>query len=284
MFGRCGFFLLSALGCFQAEAAGRLAGTAGMTDAEGAAGGGITTWALIGGYDTREQVAGNSFFTTTSTQTYHLDVTGASVGLYDRVELSYARQHFGLGDVAPGQAINQDIFGAKVRVFGDAIADQDRALPQVALGVMYKRNLDYAGIPQAVGAQHASDYEPYVAATKVWIDGVSGRSVLLDATLRYTRANQFGILGFGGDHSDSRCLCWETSGAAFLSDHVVSGIEWRRKPNLLNAFQERAAYDGFVAWIPSRHLSFAAAYVDYGDIAGRTHQQGPYISLKLDLN
>ena len=39
----------------------------------------------------------------------------------------------------------------------------------------------------------------YIAATKLYFAALAGRNVILDATLRRTRANQFGLLGFGGD-------------------------------------------------------------------------------------
>ena len=37
--------------------------TGGVTNIEGAAGGGLTPWAVIGGYGTKEQIGGNAFYT-----------------------------------------------------------------------------------------------------------------------------------------------------------------------------------------------------------------------------
>ena len=66
-----------------------------------------------------------------------------------------------------------DTLGAKVRVFGDAVYEQDSPWPQVAVGLQYKKNTDMA-IPTAVGAKKGSDTDFYVAATKVWLGGLRG--------------------------------------------------------------------------------------------------------------
>ena len=39
-----------------------------------------------------------------------------------------------------GYTFHQDVFGAKVRLFGDVVYDQATYLPQVAVGVQYKVN------------------------------------------------------------------------------------------------------------------------------------------------
>lgn len=46
-----------------------------------------------------------------------------------------------------------------------------------------------------------------VAATKLYFAAIGGRNLVLNATLRRTHANQFGLLGFGGDrHAGIRRL------------------------------------------------------------------------------
>ncbi|QDQ27097.1 DUF3034 family protein [Chitinimonas arctica] len=265
------------------QAAGsRLPGTGGMSQLEGAAGGGLVPWALIAGYGSRDQVGGNAFVTRVDSQGFRLDVAGASVGLFDRVELSFARQRFGLGSTVPGRHLEQDIVGLKWKVYGDAVYDQDQAWPQLALGLMAKRNRDFS-LPALLGAKHASDVEPYLAATKVWLDGPAGRSALLNGTLRYTRANQLGLLGFGGDRSDRRKLRLEASAAVFLTDALVLGLEYRQKNNNLSVFREQRFADVFLAWIPNRRCSLALAHAEMGNIADQPGQRGPYFSVKLDF-
>jgi len=188
-----------------------------------------------------------------------------------------------LGDTVPGERIRQDIFGVKVKVYGDTVFDQDQPWPQVAVGLMAKKNKDYDFVPKLLGARHDSEVEPYVAATKVWLDGVGGRTTLLNGTLRYTRANQLGILGFGGDKSDKRKLRFEGSAGVFLTDNVVLGAEYRQKSDNLSVFKEERFLDLFLAWAPNRTFSLVAAYADLGNIANKDKQKGPYVSLKVDF-
>ncbi|WP_269531770.1 DUF3034 family protein [Chitinimonas sp. BJYL2] len=264
-------------------AGGRLPATGGVTQIEGAGGGGLVPWALITGYGTRDEVGANAFYTRVGTQGFRLEAAGVAVGLYDRLEWSFARQRFDLGSTVPGEQIQQDVMGIKWRVAGDAIIDQDRAMPQIALGLMAKKNRDFARVPRLLGARHDSDVEPYVALTKVWLDGVAGRTTLLNATVRHTRANQIGLLGFGGDRSDTRRLRAEASAGVFLTDAVMVGVEYRQKNNNLSAFREQRFADAFVAWVPNRHVALTLAHAELGNIADKPGQRGAYLSLKLDL-
>jgi hypothetical protein len=191
------------------------------------------------------------------------------VGVRDRIELSYARQRLGLGSTVPGQSISQDIFGLKVKLAGDAVFDQDRWMPQLAVGLQYKRNDDMT-VPRALGARHDAGVDVYLAATKVWLGAVFGRNLLLNGTVRATKANQMGLLGFGGDRSDAYRYLPEISVGVFLTDRLVVGAEARRKPDNLSVFREETFKDVFVAWFPSKRVSVTAAWLDLGQIADRT--------------
>ncbi len=262
------------------QAGDRLLGTWGVSQAEGAGGGGLTPWALVTGSGSRNQIGATAYATHWRSQGgFTLDAYGAAVGLYDTVELSVARWRFGLSDTVPGQSIRMDVWGAKWRVFGDAIQDQDRWLPQMAVGAQYKENHDMA-VPTALGARHSSDVDLYASATKIWLGGLAGRNVLAGLTLRSTRANQFGLLGFGGDRGDGRSIKPEASLATLLRDDFALGIEWREKPDRLSVFREERAADAFVAWFPSPHLSVTLAWLDLGNIANKAAQQGWYLSLQ----
>src|SRR5205085_8518183 len=74
--------------------AGKLLATGGVSQVEGAGGGGLATWALISGYGTRDGVGVNAHVTFIDTTDYRLWSPGVAIGLFDRVELSYARQTF----------------------------------------------------------------------------------------------------------------------------------------------------------------------------------------------
>ena len=265
-----------------ATAGDRLLATGGAQQLEGQGGGGVVPWALIAGYGTRDQVGGSAYYTRVHTGDFDLDSFGAALGLFDRVELSVAKQDFDAGSVIPGLMLRMDIFGAKVKVFGDALYDQDSLWPQVSVGLQYKHN-DTMTIPSAIGAKSGSDTDFYVSATKIWLAGLAGRNVVGTVTLRDTRANQMGLLGFGGDRKSSRSLEPEVSGAVLLTDNLALGAEYRWKPDDLSAFREDDFGDVFLAWFPHRNVAVTAAYTRLGSIAGKAGQQGPYLSVQLTL-
>jgi truncated hemoglobin YjbI len=273
----------------QAQSApdlGKFLATGGVSQLEGAGGGGITPWALITGYGTRDSWGANVHATHVGTQDYTLASYGVAVGLADRLELSLARQDF-RGSKAPLDRlrIQQDILGLKVKVAGDAVYAQDQWMPQLAVGVLYKRNQGVGGLGalgvtnvKQLGARDDHGYDYYVAATKILFE----QSLLLNGTLRATRANQMGLLGFGGDHGDSLRLMPELSAAYLLDRQLAVGVEYRRKPHNLGLDPEKAYYDAFVAWFPSKVFSLTAAYAALGDITvfNPTRQRGLYLSLQ----
>jgi hypothetical protein len=276
---------LTILAALPAAAGDRLEWTGAVTQIEGAAGGGLVPWALIGGLGTDQQIGATGFLTYVDTRDFSLRAGGVSVGVDDRVELSVARQRFDAGSVVPGLTLGQDIVGAKVRLLGDAVFAPDEWLPQVALGAEWKRTLDFDQIPEAVGAAHGEDVDVYLAATKVYFAALAGHNVIIDATLRRTRANQFGLLGFGssGRGGDDYRYMPEASAAVWLTDDLLFGGEYRDKPNNLSAFRETSAEDLFLAWAPEKNVTVTAAYADLGSIAGKPAQRGIYLSLWLGI-
>ena len=261
---------------------GKLIATAGLIQIEGAGGGGLAPWALITGYGTRDAVGANVHGTVVRVTNFTLSTLGVAVGLYDRVELSYARQFFDTGGtgralgLGGGYQFSQDVFGAKLRLIGDAILDQDSWLPQVAVGLQYKVN-NRGDVLRAIGAKSDQGADFYVTATKLFL----AQSLLLNATVRMTRANQIGILGFGGDRSNAYHPEFEGSAALLLSRNWAVGGEYRTKPDNLRFAREGDAYDLFVTWLPAKWVSATLAYVDLGSIATRKHQEGVYASLQL---
>jgi len=259
---------------------GKLALTDGMTAVEGSAGGGLATWALIGGRETDAGIGGGAHSTVVRTGRFTLTGVGAKVALYDRVELSYTRQLFdtrsagaalGLGK---GFALGQHVLGAKVKLFGDAVYDQPW-LPQVAVGVQHKI-ADNGWLLRALGARKASGTDLYVSATKLLLD----KGVLVSGTARLTRANQFGLLGFGGDRRGKPSVQFEGSVGKLLTPHLLVGAELRTKPDNLGFAREQDAVDVFAAWSIRRHLGLTAGYADLGSIATFRRQRGLYLSLQ----
>ncbi len=263
-----------------ANAGDRLIATGGVSQIEGAAGGGLVPWAVIAGYGTRDQIAATAFHTNIDIDDFGLKSSGVAVGLNDRVELSLTRQLFSLGTTVPGQSIRQDIFGAKIKIAGDAVFDQDSWMPQIAVGLQHKRNRDMA-IPIALGARHGSGTDLYLSATKLYLAGFAGRNVLLNATLRATKANQLGLLGFGGDKRDRYQVELEASAAILLTDYFAVGAEYRFKSDNLTVFREDNYADFFAAWFINKHVSLTLAYARLGQVADKKNQDGIYLSVQL---
>jgi hypothetical protein len=260
---------------------GRLLATGGATSLEGAAGGGITPWAVLAGYGERGEWGADVFASRVETADYRLDAVGVAASFDNRVELSYARQRFDLGTLArdlnlPENSLSQDIFGLKVRLFGDLIYDQ---LPQVALGVQYKKNRDFL-IPQLIGAQRDEDVEGYLTASRLILGGAFGYNLLLNGGLRYSRANELGILGFGGDRRDRRSVLKEGSVAVLPDRHWAVGVEYREKPDNLSFAGESDWADVFVGYFPNKHAAVVLAYARLGEIATLDNQDAVYLSVQ----
>ena len=173
----------------------------------------------------------------------------------------------------------------KVKLVGDAVYEQDNWLPQIAVGAMYKDNKGIKGLGALgvtnvtqLGAKDDKGYDYYVAATKILLE----QSLLLNLTLRATEANQMGLLGFGGDQGDSRKIMPEVSAAYLINRHLAVGAEYRRKPHNLGVDPEKAYYDAFVAWFPTKHVSVTAAYANLGKITifNPKTQRGLYLSVQ----
>ena len=282
---RASLFVAMTMACAPAlagDTSGKLLLTGGVTQLEGAAGGGLTPWAVIGGYGTRDQIGANAFYTRVDVGDYHLDDAGVLIGIYDRVELSYAQQRFDTEQVGAalglgaGFTFKQDIIGVKVRVTGDAVLESDSLMPQIAVGLQYKKN-NQGAVLDFIGAKDDSGTDYYVSATKLFL----AQGLLLNGTLRLTKANQIGILGFGGDKNDSYKAQFEVSAAYLLSRKLAIGAEYRTKPDNLGIAREDDWFDVFVAYAPTKNVSVTVAYADLGNIVIKDNQRGLYASVQV---
>ena len=101
--------------------------TNGVATVEGSAGGGLSSWAVIPGMETNQGIGLSAFATGLSLRDFTLEAHGLAIGIKDRLALSYARENFntlsagtalGLGH---GYTFRQDIFGMRLRLFGDSV-------------------------------------------------------------------------------------------------------------------------------------------------------------------
>ncbi len=262
---------------------GKLLLTGGVSSIDGAAGGGLTPWAVVGSYATQGEVGATAFVTRTRTQDYGLTAYGAAVGVFDRVEVSLARQQFDASVVVPDTTLKLDIFGVKLKVAGDAVLDADNWMPQIAVGAEYKHvnpGAAVGGVLDSVDAKR-NGVDLYLSATKLFL----APGILVNGTLRATRANQNGLLGFASTDKAGYSIRPEVSVAYLLRRNLAIGAEYRSKPDNLAfagaAFKEGAWRDVFIAWAPIKNVSVTAAYVGLGNIVGHGHQSGGYVSVQL---
>ena len=265
------------------RAGGKLLLTNGVSTIEGSSGGGVATWSLIAGNETADGIGASAHVTGIVLPDYGWQSHGVAIGIRDRLELSYARQNLNTRAVGArlgigrGYTLNQDVYGAKLKLVGDAVYGS-AYLPQVAIGVQHKRNLD-APIVAAVGGRSARGTDVYVAATKLLLR----HSVLVGVTARLTKANQNGLLGFAGDRARKHSLQVESSIGYQLSPKLVIGAEYRSKPDNLGFAKEDDWKTGFVALAITRNLTATAAYVDLGAVATAKRQRGAFFSLQAAI-
>lgn len=255
-------------------AGSKLLGTGGTSSIEGSAGGGIVPWATIAGYASSDEWSATAGLNRVVVDDFQLTTQSAAVSYDNRYELSLARQQFW---VAPLQlSLDQQIVGVKVKVAGDLLYS---SLPQLSVGAQFKHQQRFE-VPQAVGALHQNGIDWYASVSKVYLDAIWGRNLLTNATVRLTKANQTGLLGFGSSGSDQYQTVAELSAALLVRHDVAIGIEFKQKPNQLAFAREDHWKDAFVGWFVNRHLSVVAGYVDLGSIAQLDNQTGFYLAIQ----
>ena len=269
-----------ALAAHEGRAGGKLLLTNGVSTIEGSSGGGVSTWALIAGNETQDGLGGSAHESQLFLPSYHWESHGAAIGIADRLELSYARDNLdtrGVGaklGIGRGYVLGQDVWGAKLRLAGDAVYGP-AWMPQIAAGVQLKHSLD-APFVAAVGGRRATGTDYYVAASKLLLR----QSVLLGVTVRSTEANQAGLLGFGGDAGQGRSVQAEGTIGYQLSRRLVVGAEYRTKPDNLRFAREDDWATGYLAYALTRNFTATAAYADLGSIATARGQRGAFLSLQ----
>lgn len=293
----------------------RLVASGGVSGFEGTAGGGITPWAFIGGYTSKEEIGYGANVQLLNLNDYTLTTAGASVSLFDRVELSIQRQKL---DISAGltsnvfslltdgaitnansTTIEQDIIGAKVKIWGDGVFTQGTWVPQISIGAQHKRNRDFdtslllpdgsaplpnIGVPQLLGAVDSSGTDIYVSATKLWLGIPAGYNLLTNVTARLTKANSFGLLGFSSANDDSYSTELEGSIAVLISPTTAIGAEFRTQSDRLGGLaKEDTAVDFFIAYFPNKSLSITAAYVELGNLPLQENSNGFYLTLNANF-
>ncbi|MBN8444051.1 MAG: DUF3034 family protein [Gammaproteobacteria bacterium] len=258
----------------SAIAGSKVIGTGGATTIEGSAGGGIVPWAVINGYASSGQWSVTGFGNQVGVDDFSLRTIGAGFSYGNQLEVSLTKQTLALETI--GGDLKQTIVGVKYHVAGELLYTE---MPQISVGAQWKKHQNFE-LPQAVGALDDQGIDWYVAASKVWLDAFAGRNLLLNATVRATKANQTGLLGFGSAEDNSYQLMTELSATIMLTPHWAVGAEFRQKPNQLAFADEEHWRDVFTAWFINKNVSLVGGYVDLGSIAGLPNQQGYYVAVE----
>lgn len=238
---------------------------AALTNIDGQAGGGLVPWALLSSGPT---VA----ITNLSTSNLNINSLAVNTSFANRVEVSYARNMLNVSGSTLGgnNTDNVDNLGLKVK-----LNDMGDSMPQFAVGLVYKRAsgplADY--LNTALGTNKTGT-DVYAAASK--IVNIGGKNVLLNGVLRASKANQLGLLGFGGGTTagskTSYSIKPEVSAEVFAADNVIFGAEYRAQPsNGVTAtdtvLHQNSAYDFNVVYVASKNFTLTAAYVSLGQVA-----------------
>ena len=171
-------------------------------------------------------------------------------------------------------------------------ADDGRVEPPVATITGILTDPQFQVVIKAL--EQRSGVDLYASATKLFL----AQGLLVSATLRATKANQNGLLGYGatlGGNENRYSLQPEFSIGYLLSKNVVVGAEYRVMRNKLeqagvvaglsNGLRSSDWKDLFVAWAPTKNVSLTLAYVDLGVVVPATtasrKQQGVYVSGQL---
>lgn len=268
------------IGRIRALDGGKLLLTNGISTVEGSSGGGIARWATIAGRQMPGGIGVSAHATAIALPDYGWRSYGAAIGFGDRLELSIARADLDTRDagaalgIGQGYTFNLATFGAKLRVAGDLVYGETW-LPQIAVGIEHKRSRDGA-LVRALGAADDEGTDFTLSATKL----ILARSLLINAALRYTKANQLGLLGFGSASGAGYKLQVEASLGYQLSRRAVVGAEYRSKPDNIG-LGEDDWMDLFAAYALTDQLTLTAAYADLGSIATFPDQRGAFLSVQF---
>jgi hypothetical protein len=259
-------YALAAMVCLspvgQAQSAdGRLA-RSGVTQREGAS---LAHWSLLTGYGMPDAIGATGDDTTACLPDFTSQPADVSIGLFDRQELCDVPQGYDTGSTSgrlglgSGYGLDADVAGAKFRLFGDGVFDQDS-----------REGLNAVGVGSRDGAAS------YLVRTRLFLP----RNVRVDTTVGTTKANPFGLPGFGGDTDNGYSAPFEGSDVLLLSRDFTASVAIRAEPGEPGVSRPANASDAFAVRFLRKDLSASLAFVGLGPTGRQDNQNGIYISLQ----
>lgn len=288
-----------------------------LLNIEGSGGGAIVPWAYIAnppkdGQQIGMPSAGAWFWTSSDYDFYFLN---AAISPHKRVELGIAYANLDISELrsdlkadslaALGAGLdgNEDDLSMIVAHVKLLLVEETDTLPAIAVSAEYKKSLNIEdmaddltagvrsigglsaapGLLEWMGYDDDSGVDFNVMATKLWKN--TPLPILTSLSIRATKANQTGFLGF----SDDWKIQPEATVAVVARGDLIIGAEYRSKPDELNSvneylftnaggirptqlnkysFEEDAFVDFFVVYLPPSipGLTLAAGVANIGNI------------------
>jgi len=222
--------------------------------------------------------------------------------LFRRIELSYAFNRFGLGNLpraiqkASGGALRvrrHEVYLHHFNVRALVLEENSFGLPlpAVVVGVQFKVNGGIMGMDDstggaltAIGLEKRNGVDFTLHASKMFPTLAFGRPLILTAGVRNSKASNIGYTGFGDE-----CLTTvEADVACLVTDSLAVGYEFRQKnnpydvaPGILNDEDDWHAIRA--AYIVNDHFTIAAAWGYLGPVGNHLANCAWGIQLKYEF-
>jgi len=278
---------------------------------EGVGGGGITPMAYLVNPGDECHAFGPPAFSLSYVNLgrKNLDAIVVTETVFQRIELGYAANRFGLGTlpmdirdatVSPANPTGVDIghsdvwlhhFNVRALLIEENTCLGGVASPAITAGIHFKYNDGIADINRRLGGvlsgigyrrENGEDYT--LTATKT-IPDAFGRPVIATAGLRLSEAANLGFLGF----SDKYRASFEGNVAYLATDRLLLAYEFRQKSSpytlalapLVGDEDPWHAID--VVLILNEQTTFAAAWTPLGTLANTDENGGWFLQLKHEF-
>jgi len=204
---------------------------------------------------------------------------------FEQIEFGYAYNHMDVGSfysqvkkAMPGASMGHDNvqlhhFNLRWMFLAENSFDCE-FIPAVTAGIHFKYNSRIDRIDKNLGRGLSGlGYDkPFgidwtLTATKMIIDPVFNRPLIITVGLRLSRAAQLGLFGFGDDYRAS----FEGSVVYWAFDHVLFAYEFRQKQEpyhgIPGVLYQEDSWQGFcVAFLVDNHLTIAGVVGLLGDV------------------
>lgn len=174
---------------------------------------------------------------------------GVATTIADRLEVSYGFENINQKDA---KSHNKNNIGAKLLILPENLNGL-KIIPAVSVGAIYKHTDNVLG-----GKTQNDGWDGYVVATKTITE--LPLPVIVSGGALLTNSYATGVLGYD---KQGRATGFANVDVV-LPYNLVAGFEYKQGPDF-NNFKNADYWDLHLAWLPTKNLSFIAAYTYAGD-------------------